>query len=52
MPLLQWQRICLLVQEPRDAGSVPGSERSLEWAMATHSIPQAEKPGSLEFSGV
>ena len=41
----------------RDAGSMPGSGRSLEKGMATHfsiltwRIPWTEEPGGLEFTG-
>ena len=41
----------------RDAGSIPGSGRSLEKEMATHStvlawrIPRTEKPGGLQSMG-
>ena len=41
----------------RDVGSTPGSGRSLEKEMATHSsifaweIPQTEEPGRLKFMG-
>ena len=40
-----------------DAGSIPGSGRSLEKEMATHSsilawrIPRAKEPGGLQFMG-
>ena len=40
-----------------DVGSVPGSERSLEEDVATHSsilswrIPWTDKPGGLQFIG-
>ena len=42
----------------RDAGSIPGSGRSLEKAMAIHSsilawrIPRIEEPGGLQFVGL
>ena len=41
----------------RDAGSMPGSGRSLEKGMATHfsiltwRIPWTEEPGGLQFTG-
>ena len=41
----------------RDAGSMPGSGRSPEKGMATHSsiltwrIPWTEEPGGLQFTG-
>ena len=41
-----------------DAGSIPGSGRSLEKEMATHSsilaweIPQTEEPGGLQSMGL
>ena len=41
-----------------DAGSIPGSGRSLEKEMATHSsilaweIPQTEEPGGLQTMGL
>ena len=41
----------------RDTGSIPGSGRSLEKEMATHSsilawkIPRTEEPGRLQFMG-
>ena len=43
--------------DTRDAGSIPGSKRSLEWEMATHSIilawktPWTEEPGGLPSMG-
>ena len=42
----------------RDLGSVPGSGRSLEKGMTTHSnildwrIPWTEEPGGLQFMGL
>ena len=44
--------------DARDVGSIPGSGRSLEEEMATHSsilaweIPQTEKPGGLQSVGL
>ena len=44
-------------EDIRDAGSIPGSGRSLEEGMATHSsllawrIPQTEEPGQLQSTG-
>ena len=43
--------------DTRDACSIPGSGRSLEWEMATHSIilawkiPWTEDPGGLQSMG-
>ena len=45
------------VGDIRESGSVPGSGRSLEEGMATHSrilagkIPWTEEPGKLQFIG-
>ena len=45
------------VGDLRDAGSIPGWGRSLEWGMATHSsilawrIPWTEEPGRLQSIG-
>ena len=33
----QWLRVCLPMQETRETGSIPGSGRSLEEEMASHS---------------
>ena len=45
-------------RDMRDAGSIPGSGRSLEEGMATHSsilawrIPWTEEPGGLQSTGL
>ena len=45
-------------EDRRDTGSIPGSGRSLEKEMATHSsilawrIPRTEEPGRLQFTGL
>ena len=50
-------KTCLLMQETRDTGSIPGSEDSLEEGMATHSsilawrIWWTEDPGGLQYIG-
>ena len=46
------------VGDLREMGSIPGSERSLEEGMATHSsipawrIPWTEKSGRIQFMGL
>jgi len=55
--MAQCQRICLQCRGQGDASSIPGSGRSLEEEMATHSsflawkIPWAEEPGGLQSTG-
>ena len=50
--------MALVKNTPAHVGLIPGSERSLEKEMATHSsilaweIPWTEEPGKLQFMGL